>query len=36
MDDDEDDDEHGQHKSWREKISSREGWQNIGMTYVME
>ncbi|MBA57153.1 MAG: permease [Pseudomonadales bacterium] len=24
------------HKSWKEKISSKEGWQNIAQTYVME
>lgn len=27
---------HGEDKSWKEKISSREGWQQIGQTYVME
>lgn len=29
--DDENDD-----KSWKEKLASKEGWQNIGQTYVME
>ncbi|MGQ7276116.1 permease [Marinobacter sp. V034] len=30
------DDNDGEDKSWKEKVSSREGWQKIGQTYVME
>lgn len=34
--DDGDSDDDGANKSWKEKITSREGWQQIGQTYVME
>ncbi|WP_027329980.1 permease [Marinimicrobium agarilyticum] len=34
--DDGDHDEHGEHKSWKEKATSLAGWQQIGQTYVME
>lgn len=34
--DDGDDEEHGHNKSWKEKITSFEGWQKIAQTYVME
>ncbi len=34
--DDGDSDDDGASKSWKEKIKSKEGWQQIGQTYVME
>jgi len=34
--DDGDSEEDGEQKGWKEKITSREGWQQIGQTYVME
>jgi len=34
--DDGDSEDEGESKSWKEKITSREGWQQIGQTYVME
>lgn len=37
LDKNEEDHQHGgEQKSWKSKLTSREGWQQIGMTYVME